>query len=385
MNVILGKSINENAVSKKTTAFRVLALLFACALAMLLCSCAATSPKAGGPTQVVVDSVGREVEVPLDPINVAALDSFTGEAMVMIGAGDRLCGAPAGVISDALLCEMCPSLAEVSVPLSGGTFSVETLTESAPDVVFIKSSLYYARGEAEKLEKMGIPYLVVSYATMEGQMDAIAMIGRVCGGDAEGRAEQLNQYYRGTIETVEEHAATIPESERKRVYHAINEVVRTDGEQSLGTDWIECVGAVNVSSEEQVAQGETDYNASLEQIFLWDPDIVICNAAGTVDYLYSDSKWEGLRAVREERVYAIPVGATRWGQRGSVETFFAMLWLGTTLYPQHYDDIDLQAEVTDFYREYLGIEVDDALYETMLSGEEIRSSGRNAGELSDVA
>jgi iron complex transport system substrate-binding protein len=345
----------------------------------LLAGCGKSFEDATSDTQVVVDSIGREVEVPVNPKSVAGLDSFAAEAMVMIGAGSQLCGCPAGVISDSLLCEIYPDLENVPVPLSGGTVNVETLLRDHPDVVFIKSDLYYSAGEVAKLDKLGIPYLVTKYGTMNEQIAAIEMIGAVCGGAADVSARRLADYYRGTIEFVKKHAAGIPESKKVRVYHSINQVVLTDGSGSLGTDWIECVGAVNVSADEELSPGTMDYFASLEQIHVWDPDVVVCNSAPTVDYLLSDPKWAGLRAVREKRVYPIPVGATRWGQRGSVETFLAMLWLGVTVYPEYYSDVDLQGETVAFYRDYLGLDIDKDTYLTMLSGDGLRAGSTYAG------
>ena len=75
----------------------------------------------------------------------------------------------------------------------------------------------------------------------------------------------------------------IPEAERKTVYHSINEAVRTDGENSLGNDWISCAGAENVSAQhtESLQADGGDYYAGIEQIFVWDPDVVICNEAET--------------------------------------------------------------------------------------------------------
>ena len=106
---------------------------------------------------------------------------------------------------------------------------------------------------------------------------------------------------------------------------------------------------------------------------------MICNEAATKDYLLTDSKWSGLRAVEEKQVYNIPVGATRWGQRGSLETFFAMIWLGVTIYPEYYADFDLKQEVTEFYDEILGLQIDDDAYEKMMSGTGIRNASSVSG------
>lgn len=348
-------------------------VLIAMLLAGGLGGCAHADRGADKGSMVVVDGIGREVEIPCEAARIAALDSFSGEAIVMAGAGPQLCACPAGTSSDVILQKMFPALASVPAPLSGGTVNIESLAACDPDVVLIKSSLYYAQGEAQKLDKMGIPYLVVEYSTMEDQIAMLDLIGTVCGGKARDTMAEICDYYRATIATVEEHAAAIPAAERISVYHAINEIVRTDGSSSLGADWVACVGADDVSADEEVETGEVDYTASLEQIYLWDPDVIICNSAGTVSYALTDSKWQGLRAVKEGRVLPIPVGATRWGQRGSVETYFAMLWLGCTIYPEYYADIDLKAEVLTFYREILGVEVSDEQYELMLAGEGLRA------------
>ena len=173
-------------------------------------------------------------------------------------------------------------------------------------------------------------------------------------------------------------AEGIPEEDRLNVYHSINALVLTDGAESVGRDWIECVGAVNVACQgENTVRG--DYNASREQIYTWDPDVVICNEVETRDYLLTNEKWTGLRAVQEGQVYNIPVGATRWGQRGSLETYFAILWLGTTIYPEYYGDIDLKQEVMTFYDEILDCPLDDATYDSMLSGRGLRGSSTGAG------
>lgn len=327
----------------------------------------------------ITDCADRQVQIPQQPERVAALDSFAGEAMVMLGAGDKMVAAPNGVKSDALLQMIYLELSGVSVPMSGGTVNAESLAELSPDLILLKGSLHVAEGEAEKLEKLGIPYLVVDYRTMQEQMDALMMIGEALGGKAWENAVSICAYYKEVVDLALSIKENIPESERYRVYHSINELTRTDGYDSLGYDWVECVGAVNVSAGESKRTEGTDYYASAEQIFSFDPDIIICNEASTVRYLYSEEKWSGFRAVREGQVYNIPVSATRWGQRGSLETFFAILWLGTTIYPDYYSEVDLKAEVLSFYKTYYDITLDDETFDLILSGEGLRTQSPGNG------
>lgn len=329
-------------------------------------------------TVTYIDCIGREVEIPENIERIAAIDAFSGELMVMTGAGDQLAACPQGVKSDVLLQEIYPELSEVPVVQSGGSINAEALLELSPDVVLLKYGLYIAEGEAEKLEKMNIPYLVVAYTTMEEQIDAIRLVGQVAGGTAEEKAEQICEYYQNTVELVKEKTNEIPQEEQLHVYHSINQTYRTDGVNSLGADWISAAGGVNCSVGETLLTEGDGYFTNKEQIFVWDPDVIICNDSIAAEYFRNDEEWQGLRAVREEKVYQIPVGATRWGQQGSVETYFGMLWLGATLYPELYQDVDLRLEVCTFYEEVLGIPMDDEMYETILSGTGLRMNSSNA-------
>lgn len=343
-----------------------------CMIAMLLVGCGQSNvPTESQAMQTITDCVGRQVEIPQNPQRIAALDSFAGEAVVMAGGGEKLVTVPNGVRMDVLLRELYPGLENVDVTMSGGAVNAEALLSLQPDLALVKAGLYANEAEMAKLDKLGIPYLVVEYTDMEGQLFAMDMIGQVLGGNEEARMNQMSEYYREIIRQAKEISATIPEDKRVRVYHAIHEAVRTDGNASLGQDWINTVGAVNVSCMTEES-GQGDYTASVEQIYAWDPDVIICNEADTAEYLRQNDKWQGLRAVREGRVYNIPVGATRWGQRGSLETFFAMLWLETTLYPEYYS-CNLKQEVVDFYQNVLDYTLDDATYEQMLTGRGLRT------------
>ena len=328
-------------------------------------------------TITYIDCLGREVELPSKIEKIAAIDAFSGELMVMLGAGDQMVACPQGVKSDVLLQEIYPDLSDVSVVQSGGTVNAEALLELQPDVVLLKYGLYIAEGEAEKLEKLDIPYLVIAYTDMEEQIDAIRLVGQVAGGSAEEKAEQICDYYQDTIDLATEKKQQIPEENQIRVYHSINQTYRTDGTNSLGADWISAVGCVNCSVGQTLLAEGDGYFTTKEQIFVWDPDVIICNDSMAAEYFKTDEEWKGLRAVQDDKVYNIPISATRWGQQGSVETFFGMLWLGTTLYPEVYSDVDLKTEVCTFYDEVLGISIDDEMYDKILSGTGLRLGSSN--------
>ena len=350
-------------------------------LVFLFTGCGNSSSNSSGKKEVelqtLTDCIGREVEVPVSPEKVAALDSYSGELMVMIGEGERMVAAPNGVKSNSLLQSIYPELEDVSAPMSNAAINIETLLGLSPDLILIKDAMYHTEGERAKLDKTGIPYLVIAYTNMEDQLYAIDLISKALGGEGGKKGEQIHKYYSDTIELATALKPQVEAAGKLRIYHSISEAVRTDGIDTIGNDWTSAVGVVNVSVGEDLKLAENDYLASLEQIYKWNPDAIICNEVTTKEYLLENDKWEGLEAIREGRVYNIPVGVTRWGHRGSVETYFAILWLGTTFYPDIYSEIDLEHEVKTFYNDILELTIDDEVYEAILSGSGIR--GRISG------
>ena len=325
--------------------------------------------------RTVVDSEGRSVSVPAFPQKVAVLDSFSSEVALMLGAGDQLYSVPGGTMSDELLQAIYPSLENLEQAY-GNQVNIEDILSAKVDLVLVKSSLSDA--EREKIESVNIPYVVVSYSTLDEQLEALDLVAEVFGEATHERGEKLHEAYDAMISIVDAHTANVPEADRLRIYHSINDALLTDSDSSLGASWIARAGAISVSADEAPTSG-SDYTATIEVIYQWQPDAIICNVAATAKTIREDKKWQALNAVTSDNVYAIPIGATRWGQRGSVETPLAMLWLGCTLYPDVYADVDLKDIVVSYYGDCLGITVDDELYEKILSGEGIRSTGNGSG------
>lgn len=88
--------------------------------------------------------------------------------------------------------------------------------------------------------------------------------------------------------------------------------------------------------------------------------------------MLSDSKWSGLDAVINRRVYQMPVGISRWRHPGSIETPLAILWLGKTVYPQLFADVNLYAETKYFYQTFFDYQLSDEQVSDILSGTVMR-------------
>lgn len=272
---------------------------------------------------------------------------------------------------DALIQAICPSLQDATVVKSGGSVNAEALLELEVDLIFLESSTYENDSERMKLDALGIPYVVLKNDTIQQSMDSVLLMGEILG--AEERAEAYVQYYQDVLDRVSQAVASIPEDARPTLYHSVNEAVRTDYPGSVMAEWISYTGVENVSlsSSGLTMDGGNAYT-TLEQIFAWDPEVIICNETGVAEYILTDSKWVGLQAVTNGTVYQMPIGITRWGHPNSVETPLALLWLTETLYPGLLN-VDLELETRNFYHNFYDYDLDDDTLAAIFSGEGIRT------------
>ena len=340
-------------------------------------------------THTVEDWLGRTVEIPVNPTSIAIMDSFSGEAAVMVGAGQRISGIPAGVKSDLLLQMIYPELPDI-MSTSGSSINIESLADAGCDVAIVKAGM--ADNELAKLKKLKIPYVCINARDFETQLRMLELIGSVCGPDCEEKAKQLSEFY---MNAAQEAAARLPQTTtmptdptRLCVYHAINSTLLTDAPQSVGASFIRFAGCNDVSANNGGLEGTStdsdgtsqgDLNVTLEQVFVWDPDLIICNSYSATDEFLTEAKWSTLKAVQSGNVMTLPVGATRWGQRGSVETAMAIVWLANTAYPEYFDGFNIKSFVADYYHDYFGLDITDDLYEKIMSGEGIRTTGNGSG------
>lgn len=315
----------------------------------------------------ITDCAGRQVKAPENVESIACLYAYTGHVCVLLGCEDKISAVVNGLKRDHLMERKVENIAELPCPYSKGAINIEELAAVDPDLIFVRSDILQDSGELEKLDSIGIPYLVVDYTTAEDQMYSIEMMGSSLG--RSDRATAYTDYYRSTFDLVRNRVASIPDSEKLTVFHSVNEAVRTDIPHTLSYEILEAAGCVNVvtSTSELHLDGDKG-NATVEQIYVWNPDVILVNEPTAFDYISSDDKFSGLRAVRESRVYQLPVGISRWGHPGSVESPIAALYIAKLLYPAHFADIDIAQETKDFYKRFFDIALNDEDVESIFSG-----------------
>ena len=321
-------------------------------------------------TTVVVDSLGRTVVVPDRVDRIACMYAFSGHVVAMLGKADRIVAVSNGLKRDILLTEMFPAIRRAVVPKFQGTLNIEELTGANPDIVFVQSQTGRNTAMADKLTACGLKWMAVDFRNMDQQRDVISMIGKAVG--ATDKADAYNRYYTDCIERAQKGTSPIPVGNRCRVYHSTVDPNRTSAGNSLPTDWIHAAGLVNVTEQEPAGLLKGSDHVSIEQILLWNPDIILANEPGVAGFIRNSSQWRELAAVQKARVYQMPIGISRWGHPGSLETPLAILWTVKTVYPEKFPQLDIKAETRYFYEQFFHYRLSDKMVEQILSGKGMR-------------
>ncbi len=357
---------------------RLAVAIFSSVVVLMLAACAQTgqsmeqSEASSEPMQTVTDCMGREVTLADNVDCIAALYSPAGHIAVMLGHGADIVATSNGLQRDKLLHEICPEIKNASVVKVSGDFNIEELIALDVDVVFIPYDMSQDTMAMDKLDQFHIPYIIVSFNSMEEQKQLVRVIADVLNEPDE--AQQYIEFYDKAINLVTEALKDMPEDDKVRVYHSINEAVATVGEGTLPGDWMKVAGGVDVSLTGNLTREEEKYYTTLEEILLWNPEVIFCNDENTTAYIRTQAAWRNLQAVKNDKVYLMPVGISRYGHTTSTETPLAIIWTAKTLYPSYCEDIDVKALMREFYLDCFEYEVSDEQIDQILNGEGMRLS-----------
>ena len=118
--------------------------------------------------------------------------------------------------------------------------------------------------------------------------------------------------------------------------------------------------------------------ASMEQIYLWDPDVLILSPDANYDEIFDDPMWQTVSAVQTGHVCEVPGEPYPWlGRPPSVQRVLGLKWLGNLLYPELFDD-DMIEETQRFYRLFYHYELTREAAKALLTGE------RSSAQLSEI-
>lgn len=311
-------------------------------------ACAADAPEEQAPeTTRIVDSLGRDVDVPVHIDRLVSFNSDLTEIIFALGAADDLVAPGYRVSHDqAWLSEAAPELAKLPSPHSPAGINEEELAALDPDLIV---SALFGEVDAEQVvdagERLDIPVVIISFESYDRYFEDIALLAKTLG--VEERGEALTARLRQEIARVLERTGDLTPRERVRVYHGVGDVYHTLGKGIFEDDQIRIAGGLNVASDVEGFGVEV----SVEQIVTWDPAVIVLLWEAREDAVYDDARLSDVSAVRSRRVFRHPEQG--WGF-ATPRAIFAVTWLGDKLHPDLFADLDMESEADAFYEDVYG-------------------------------
>jgi iron complex transport system substrate-binding protein len=305
----------------------------------------------------VTDGAGRSVPIPARVTKVFAAGP-TAAVLLYTLAPDLVTGWPRAnpaAACEFMLPDICARPQIGRITGGGNTINTEALLNMAPDLILDYGSLNNTFVSlADRVQQQtGIPY-----ALLDGRFSQTEAVYRTLGRltHREREAEPLAAYVTRTIGAIRERVARIPAEQRPRIYHARGPSgLNTPAPGSINLDPFELLGARNVAQE-----GRTGFTVSLEQVLLWDPDVIITIEQQFFDAARADPNWKAVKAVRQGRIYLAPELPFGWMDfPPSVNRLVGLWWLAKMLYPNEFTD-DLKPLVREFYSLFYHVDISDA-------------------------
>lgn len=246
--------------------------------------------------------------------------------------------------------------------------SAETILALKPDMVVMKNFMKNRIGEP--LKRLGVETLYLDLETPEAWMDDLDKLGRMFGNTR--RADKLKASIKDRVASVEEALAKLAEEDKPRVlllYWSVKDAVMALNVPPLSwiqTRMVEMAGGIPVWRDADL--GENWTLTGIEQIALWDPDVVFVaayhvSAIEAVEIIKNDDTWQKLRAVAQGRIHAFPADYYSWDQP-DIRWLLGLKWLATILHPEHFKDVDMTDEARAFYEEVYGM--DEAKFDSLI-------------------
>lgn len=338
-------------------------------LSLLLCGCNQASVKTAGETQEFTDSTGRTVTLPAK-ITKIAITGPLSQIYILPLAGDMLVGVSTAYAEDAqdYLPAYIYEKTEIGQLYGGkGEMDLEALLAAAPDVVI-------DIGEAKKTtaedltaltEQTGIPFIHID-ATVATAPEAYRTLGKLL--NREEKAEELAVWCEDTYAMIAAMMEKVDaDGARKTLLYCLGDKgVNVIAKGSFHAETINFMSD-NLAVVEDVVSSGAGNEVDLEQILLWNPDVIIFAPDSCYDDIASSGQWQSVGAVSRGDFYKTPTGPYGWlSSPPAVQRYLGMLWLGELLYPE-YTEYDLQEEVTAYYKLFYGCNLTEEMYQNLIA------------------
>ena len=316
-------------------------------------------------TFLFTDSVGRTVELPTN-IERVAISGPLAQIVVFALCPDKLVGIASkwDKTAEKYLSTEYYNLPELGQLYGGkGELNLETLLASGAQVVIdVGEPKGTIKEDLDALsEQTGIPFVHVT-ASIGTMGDAYRKLGELLNMPEE--AETLAVY----CDTVYARALKISDGAEKvkLLYITGDKGLNVIAKGSYHSEVIDLLSD-NLAAVDNPSSKGTGNEVDMEQIMLWNPDVILFAPGSIYDTVGSDPLWSDITAIKNGTYYEVPFGPYNWmGFPPSAQRFLGMLWMAKLLYPDA-ADYDLYTEVAEYFRLFYHCDLSEADYNELIA------------------
>ena len=364
------KALPKNGAARIASVLAALTLCLGVAFAVTGCSSGGGSEEgsqqsseqtaATSETREFTDSAGRTVEVPA-VIDRIAPSGHTANQVLLTMAPEKMVGLSQELSEDQ---QKYLGVDTSELPVFGAIFGAkgdlnkEAIAAADPQVIIDTGVLDddVASGLDQLQEELGIPCVFIE-TNMDDYGVSYEKLGELLG--MEERGNELSEYCQNAYDEVVDVMSTISDDERANVLYLMGE----DGTNVIakGTQQAEVVDLVadNLAVMDNPSNTGMGSETSLEQIALWNPDLIVFASGSIYDTVADDPAWDGIAAIDNGNYYEAPGTPYNWlNSPPTVNQVMGMQWLPRLLYPDKFDDSI--ADVTkSYYSTFYGYDLSD--------------------------
>ncbi len=315
-------------------------------------------PAAEPETRIVVDGLGREIEVPAKVETIVTLGNASRMA-TYLGLADKMITVTSGDNNDSIVMAYGyynhDIWADLPVCSSGGYGEInpEVIIEASPDVILCT---FEEDIVANIEEQLGRKVVAAPQGTLfaEDYEHALRVFGEACG--VSDRAETVIAFIQECLADLDSRTSSLTDDNKPTALcaaatfrgghgiagvYANNAVFATVNAKDVTVGYIDAQKGVEVDKE---------------QVLEWNPDLIVLDASnlGLVENEYAEDPafFESLNAVKNGELYQWPNSTSNYT---NVEIpLVNAYYIGSVMFPEAFADVDFETKAEEIFRFFLG-------------------------------
>ncbi len=345
--------------------------------------------------KTVTDMRGVQVSIPEDPQRIIAISrGIIDTTMYAFGVQDKLVGGSiynkdngyGNYTYDNETHRICPFISFLlnpeyrnltNVGAFGGPLgvapNVEVVASLNPDLVIMRDQGADDENTAKFLdaaERLEIPVVVLKYADCYDDIsvgtiyEEIRLLGEVFG--KQEKANEIVDIMKEQVDLIRERTKDIADEDKPRVlYFGAPSYAKDRGGAgyAFGTDTIESAFLEDIINAKNAYDGDNTELISAERLLSIDPDVIILptySGYHPPSVMYNGDQFgkvQELKALKDRRVYSLtatPIMDER------LEFPINLMIAAKAIYPDRFDDIDLEEWIGNYFKELYGVDDEKA-------------------------